>query len=620
MDAELTQIHEFITSIPPFDKLPAEAVSKLTENIHIGYIRKGCQLPPENVDEARLYLVRKGALSYLDQQNELLGKFGEGDICTVFCLPENKVNISVKTDEDTLLYSIQWQKINELLFNFPEALAYFNTSAAQRLQHKVSEINHDAVVNASLMNTSISDFYRSPAVTIKASASIKETAIKMNEYGLSSLLITENSENSGNSEMVGIVTDKDIRQRCVAQGLAYDARVTEIMSRQLISIESTNNAFDALVLMTTKQIHHLPVTRDGQLTGMITVTDLINQEGQNAVHIAGAIHKANTIKALVEISRLVPKLQMFMVKIGTTADHVGKSISAITAAFTVRLIEMAEKISGPAPVPYAWVAAGSQARREQYCNSDQDNALIISDALKPEDDYWFHDLATFVCDGLAACGYVYCPGNVMASNAKWRQSKKVWGSYFEKWVNKPDPGALLHCSIFFDLSTVYGEQSLLTDLRRTMLEKTRGNTLFLAHLSKSALNLRPPLGFFRDFVLEKNGENKNTLDLKHYGIAPIVDLARIYALSEGVSAVNTVERLRQVAGTPSLTQASADNLIDAIEFMGMLRIEHQVKQMQQGNPADNFLSPKQLSKLEREHLKDAFKVVKYLQDVRQVAY
>ncbi|WDD99630.1 putative nucleotidyltransferase substrate binding domain-containing protein [Thalassomonas actiniarum] len=614
MNAELTEIRDFIKASPPFDKLPDEAAGKLTENIHIGYLRKDSSLPPKNITEPRLYIVRKGALSYLDEEHELLGKFGEGDICTVFCLPDDKIKIAVKTDEDTLLYSINWQLVFDLLQPFPEVLAYFNTSAAERLQHQVSKIHEQAVVNATLMNTSIGDFYRAPAVTITAGASIRDAAIKMNEVNLSSLLVTEKGE------MAGIVTDKDIRQRCVAQGLSFELPVSDIMTRKLISIEADNNAFDALVLMTTRQIHHLPVTRDGQLAGMITVTDLIRQEGQNAVHITGAIHKAGTIKELVEISKLVPKLQRHMVKTGTTAAHVGKSISAITAAFTVRLIEMAEKISGPAPVPYVWVAAGSQARREQCCHSDQDNALIISDQAKPEHDYWFHDLATFVNDGLAACGYAYCPGNVMASNPKWRQSQQVWGQYFENWVNKPDPKALMHCSIFFDLAPVYGEMSLLTDLRHTMLEQTRGNTLFLAHLTKNALNLRPPLGFFRDFVLEKNGDNKNTLDLKHKGIAPIVDLARIYALAEGVSAVNTVERLRQVGGSASLTLASAKNLIDAVEFMGMLRIEHQVKQLQQGKVADNFLPPKQISRLEREHLKDAFKVVKSLQDVRQSVY
>ena len=153
-----------------------------------------------------------------------------------------------------------------------------------------------------------------------------------------------------------------------------------------------------------------------------------------------------------------------------------------------------------------------------------------------------------------------------------------------------------------------------------MLKTTQHSTLFIAHLSRNALNLRPPLGFFRDFVLIQDGENKATLDLKHNGIAPIVDLARIYALSEGISSVNTIERLQQAAGTPSLTKSSAANLIDAYEFLSMLRMMHQANKLQQGQQPNNYLSPKEISKLEREHLKDAFKVIKTMQDSRQSTY
>jgi CBS domain-containing protein len=153
-----------------------------------------------------------------------------------------------------------------------------------------------------------------------------------------------------------------------------------------------------------------------------------------------------------------------------------------------------------------------------------------------------------------------------------------------------------------------------------MLATTKNNTLFLAHLSKNALQLKPPLGFFRDFVLTQNGNNEASLDLKHNGIAPIVDLARIYALAEGISAVNTIERIKQVAGSSSLTKSSAANLIDAFEFLGLLRSSHQAKQLQAGIQPDNYLHPKEISRLEREHLKDAFKVIKTLQKARQVVY
>ncbi|MGB1239768.1 MAG: putative nucleotidyltransferase substrate binding domain-containing protein, partial [Pseudomonadales bacterium] len=260
--------------------------------------------------------------------------------------------------------------------------------------------------------------------------------------------------------------------------------------------------------------------------------------------------------------------------------------------------------------------AGSQARQEQLAHSDQDNAIIICDSMKPYDDAWFENLAHFVCDGLAACGYIYCPGNIMATNSQWRQPQRVWRRYFTDWVQRPTPQALLNSSVFFDLSTVYGDETLLQDIRCELLEMTKANTLLESHLSRNALQMRPPLGFFRDFVLVSQGEHKDSLDLKHSGIAPIVELARIYALALGIDAVNTVARLEAAAASSMLTRASADSLIDAFEFLCNLRLQHQSRQMAQGEAPNNFLLPKQISKLEREHLKDAFKVIKTLQDVR----
>ena len=436
----------------------------------------------------------------------------------------------------------------------------------------------------------------------------------MTEQGYSCLVVLDNKR------CIGIVTDKDIRRRCVAEGLPITASISEIMTDNMSTIDIKNNAYDALMTMTSKHIHHLPVTKQGEVVGMVTVTDLMNNEGHNAVNFSSIIHKAKSLTELVEISALLPKLQIRLAKLGASADHVGKSISAITMAFTKRLIDMAEEKYGQAPVPYAWLAAGSQARQEQLAHSDQDNGIIICDSMKPYDDAWFESLAHFVCDGLADCGFIYCPGDIMATNPKWRQPAKVWQKYFNGWVDTPSPKALLNSSVFFDLETICGDASLLETVRENLLRKTKNNSLFIAHLSKNALGLRPPLGFFRDFVLKQNGKHKATLDLKHNGIAPIVDLARIYALSQGISAVNTIERIKQAAGSAAITKSSAENLLDAYEFLGILRVKHQARKLVQGFEADNYLSPKELSKLEREHLKDAFKVIKTLQDSRQASF
>ncbi|KGJ94662.1 putative nucleotidyltransferase substrate binding domain-containing protein [Colwellia psychrerythraea] len=624
MDTELSEISTFIHSIPPFDSLPKQVLAQLVRELNINYVRKGDELPPKGITEPRLYILRKGALSCLSVDGELVNRLGEGDLCDAFYHSDSQLlsnnstavenQLNVHSDEDCLVYSVESSVLHEIGERFPSISDYFSQNSAQRLKTKMSQVNEEAILSSTLMNTSVSNFYQSPVASIGVEQTIQQAAVQMTEQGYSCLVVVENNN------PVGIVTDKDIRRRCVAEGLSTSEVISKIMTRDMCTIDVKSNAYDALMMMTAKHIHHLPVTKYDNLVGMVTVTDLINNEGHNAINLSGIINKANTINELKEISQLLPKLQIRLAKLGSSADHVGKSVSAITMAFTKRLIEMAEYKFGQAPVPYAWLAAGSQARQEQLAHSDQDNAIIICDSMKRYDDAWFESLATFVCDGLAECGFIYCPGDIMATNPKWRQPQKIWHSYFTDWVETPSPKALLNSSVFFDLETIYGDVSLLNNVRKQLLKKTQNSTLFIAHLSKNALNLRPPLGFFRDFVLKQNGKHKATLDLKHNGIAPVVDLARIYALAEGISAVNTIERIQQAAGTPSLTKSSAENLIDAYEFLGMLRVEHQAKELMRGESADNFLSPKEISKLEREHLKDAFKVIKSLQDARQSSY
>jgi CBS domain-containing protein len=610
MNAELREIEDFIQTIPPFEQLKQTSRQALAKQMRISYYRSGTALPGKQDDLAMIYLVRKGVLAYYNLAGELLGKFSEGDVCSLFCRESNDVELLV--EEDSLVYAISCAALQATLSDYPNALAFLIQTPEQRLEQKMDRLNDADLVASSLSHASVADYYNTPAITISAQATIQQAALLMTERGVSCLVIT------AVNQPIGIVTDKDIRRRCVADGLSSQLMVSEIMTANMATIDINNCSYDALVLMISRHIHHLPVTRQGQLVGMITATDLMNQEGRNAVNLSSAIHKANTVEELVELSHMLPTLQLSMAKLGGSADHVGRSISALTMAFTIRLLELAEQKLGPAPVAYAWLSAGSQARREQLVHSDQDNALIIADQALPEHDAWFESLAHFVCDGLAACGYTYCPGNVMATNKQWRQKQAVWQGYFDRWITQPEPQALLNSCVFFDLNTVHGDPQLLQQVRANMLRQTQQNTLFLAHLSRNALLHKPPLGFFRDFVLVQDGNKKKGLDLKHNGLLPIVNLARIYALAEGIAEVNTTERLKQAAGTASLSKAAAANLIHAFEFLGMLRLEHQAKQLSCQQVPDSYLLPKDISKLEREHLKDAFKVIKELQNYRQM--
>jgi CBS domain-containing protein len=285
----------------------------------------------------------------------------------------------------------------------------------------------------------------------------------------------------------------------------------------------------------------------------------------------------------------------------------------ITDTITRQLLQIAETELGTPPCDYAWVALGSQGRFEQSAKSDQDNALVLANTFKPGDDDYFAAMAKIVNDGLDKCGYVYCPGDVMASNPKWRQPLKVWKKYFRRWITVPEKKALMHANIFFDLRIVKGRNELVDELKNSIRDDARKNELFLALMAKNAMTFQPPLGFFRQFVLERSGEHKHTLDLKLQGIMPIVEIARIRSLAAGELRINTRNRLRAAAVAGEISEADSASLIDALDFIEKLRIEHQARQYQSGQKPDNHLAPRELSPLVRQNLKSAFSQVRVSQ-------
>lgn len=609
MDVELLEIQEFLASHPPFDQLPAATLERLPKRLSVRYLRRGSVFPPADADQPYLYIVRRGALEVRNGQGDLIAKLAEGDLFHAACRSQEELSLMQgSTAEDTLFYLLPCADLETLREGNAEFAEHFDQSVAQRLRRAL-----DAVVNApsagsGLMTLRVGNLINRPLVTAAPETSIRAAAQIMSEHKVSSLLIMVEDQ------LVGLITDRDLRSRCVAAGLPTDRPVREIMTERLKTVTADTVGFEALLTMTKLNVHHLPVMAGERVVGILSTTDLTRFQSANSVYLVGDVNKAKDLDALAEISAKVGELQVHLINGGATADQVGQAISAITDAITLRLLAIAEAELGPPPVPYAWMVGGSQARREQSSHSDQDNALLIADHMKPEDDAYFAALANRVNDGLNACGYVYCPGDVMARNPKWRQTLRIWKKYFNTWIQRPEPMALMLSSVFFDLRPVHDPEGLFEEIHDQVLNLSKANRIFIAYMAANAVKNRPPLGFFRNFVLIQGGEHDHTFNIKHRGIVPIIDLARVYALSSGITETNTLERLRTAAGINALSQEGAANLIDAAEFIGTLRMHHQAGQLRRGEQADNFLSPDEISSLERGHLKDAFILINTMQD------
>ena len=628
MQVEFIEIRDHLSRFPPFDGLDEEVLNEIAPQVEISYVRAHTDILLFGEDSHHLYYVRSGAVEIYRRNGDLYNRLTEGDIFGQFgLLRDKKVRFPARAIEDSLLYLIPGWLFKRLCDEHDSFADFVEAEGQSRLKTAV-----DTQAKASeLMKIKVRKLVSRTPVTAPLTATIREAAAIMTEESVSSLVIIDPSTSAHVTDsatgpapqqiMVGIITDRDFRTRVVAEGLAPDTPVSEVMTEHPITMQADDSVFEAMLSMLRNNIHHLPVVHRRRPIGVINLSDIIKYESQSSLYLVNNIFNKQSIK---DLTKLLPDVRATFVRMTTedaSAQMIGSAMSSIGRNFTQRLLELAEEQLGPPPVPYCFMALGSMARDEQLIVSDQDNALILDDSFVPEKhDAYFLELATLVSDGLAACGYTYCKGGIMATNPKWRQPLSVWKTYFSNWIERPNPETLLNSSIFFDLDSVYGEAEMVETLRELVAEKASRNEPFLAAMARNALNRTPPLGFFRTFVMEKDGEQKNVINLKRRGTAPLTDLIRVHALACGSKAQNSFERLDAIARTKLMPPEALTRLRYALEFLSIVRIRHQAMDIEEAREPDNNVEPEMVTTAERHNLKEAFQILSNAQKFLRFRY
>jgi len=610
VEVELFEIRNNLARFRPFRELPPDVLDNLVGHIDVSYFRAGSDILRLGQPNDFLYFIRSGAVEVTRSSGKLYNRFGEGNCFGQFALLRNRnVRYPVKAIEDTLIYLIPAAQFQQLFAAFDSFADFMEEDHGSRLRGAVSKIRADS--GHPLLAAPVSKLMRRKIVTAPPSVSVQEAAAIMTSKRVSSLLILKDSTApEGRPGVAGLITDRDLRARALAEGLAPSTPVSRIMSTDVICCNSDDHAFEAMLTMMRHNLHHLPVLEKSKPVSVITAADIVQYESHCSIYLVSEIFKQRDVGGLRAITEKARVMFGHMVNEDANSHMIGSAVSLIGISISQRLLQLGEARYGAPPVPYCYLALGSMARHEQLMGSDQDNAFVIDDGFIFErHDAYFSDLAAFVSDGLAACGYAYCDGGIMGTNPRWRQPLRKWRQMFSDWIDKPDAEALLHCSIFFDLEGIYGQLELAGALQQLTQKMAPESNRFLAHIARNALLRSPPLGFFRKFVLEPDGGHGKTFDLKERGTAPISDLVRVHALACGSPALNTLERLADVNATRLLPEGVGGDLIDALEFISMVRIRHQARQVENDLPADNSVVPARLSRFERQHLRNAFQVV-----------
>ncbi|PID42640.1 MAG: cyclic nucleotide-binding protein [Proteobacteria bacterium] len=614
MQTELLDIRTFLSDVAPFRELPDAELEAVVQDIEITYFKAGTRVIEYGQEIHDLFIVRSGSVEVFRRTGELYNRLEKGEIFgQIGLLMNNLVKFPVHTLEDTLLYCVPEKRFKSLMREYDFFSDFMEVEDVSRLRQAVSS----AEESSKMTSVRLDKLHLRPPLVVSGTISISEAAAEMAEHQVSALLVNQGDD----EEEFRIVTQADLCTKALATGLSPDLPIDQILSDSVVSLDHKAYIYDAVLMMLRHQSHHIPVVAKGRAIAMVEMTDLLQFESQNSLLLVNSIFQQTTVEELAELSGQVKTCFVRLVHEDANSHMIGSAMSVIGCSFKQRLLELAEQQLGPAPVPYCFLALGSMARDEQLIITDQDNALILDERYREEihGDY-FRELSGFVCDGLNLCGYPYCQGLVMATNPKWRLTRSQWRQTFSDWIENPDPQALLNCSIFFDLHGVAGKTRWAEELNSFVVQKAKNNKRFLACLARNALKRTPPLGFFKTFVMEKDGKHNNSVNLKRRGTAPLADLIRVHALASGSRSRNSFERLDDVIENRILPDGKGPDIRDAMELISMVRIRHQAKDIEDGITPDNNIEPEHLSSFERRHLKDAFQVLSQAQNFLKYRY
>ena len=431
----------------------------------------------------------------------------------------------------------------------------------------------------------------------------------MHEQGIGSMIVAD-----GNAVPLGIFTIQDVLSRVALVGGALDAPISTVMTTGVFALDPEAGAYEATLAMAARGIHHVVVVEDGKLLGVVSERDLLVPAESSPRVVSDGIRRARDGEQLQRSAGEIRRLAQRMLQAGTGAAQVTRTLSTLNDVLSRRVIELEFEAAAPVGARWCWISMGSEGRFEQTFSSDQDNGIVFAagegeaDAIRG----LLLPVAERINRRLDECGFELCRGKIMASSPECCLSVAEWKARFASWIDRTEPAALLNVTIFFDFRALAGEAELARELRAWLAGVVVDDRRFLVQLTRNALDNQPPLGLVRDFVFAPGADHK--LDLKVNGVTPFVDAGRIFALATGLTDTNTLQRLRGAGERLGIEAAEIAAWEDAYQFIQVLRLREQDRQLVEGRPPGNLVDPDHLNDLDRRILKESMRQARKLQD------
>ncbi len=603
------EIVEFLRAYPPFDALPASDVERAAAATEVEFHRAGTVIFSQGTASNEfLRVIRAGAVEIV-LDGRVLDLLGVGEMFGhASMLSGLPTGFSARAAEDTLTYRIPVDAASVLLGQ--RASLRYLTRSLLADRYKIGS-GRAAPSDRDQLTQPVGELVRERLVLCQPSTSIREAAREMTARGTTAVVVDLGSS-------LGIMTDRDLRSRVLAAGRSPDTPVSEAMTSPAETVAADRPAGEVLLDMLDRGFRHFPVcSTTGEVLGVISESDLVAVQTRSSFSLRRAVSRASDV---TELAQAAAGLRPTVVNLH--AGHMAPldieaAYSIVSDAVTRRAIEFSVEELGEPPTPFAWLALGSQARREAVPSSDLDSAIVFvaedtdpryRDVIRP----YFETLAERATLIMQACGFHPDTHRASASDPLFVRSLDSWQRAGRSWLEDPTlDKALVLVSVLVDSRLVFAVET--SESPADTFRQASEYPALLRQLARFSLSHRPPTGFLGGLVVEDSGEHRGQLDLKTGGALPIVDLARWAGMAAGVTSASTAERLRAAGHAGILSQADADTLLESFELVSGLRLEHQVAQLVAGVEPDDFVDPSELSALTRSYLKEAFRAVAAVQ-------
>ncbi|SHH04960.1 CBS domain-containing protein [Flavobacterium fluvii] len=623
------RVADFLKSYPPFSFLKQRDLESISEQISIIYKEKDSVVFAENEEpHDSFYVVHKGAIALKTSlQNDILDMCDEGDIFGLRPLIANEnYQMESRAYEESILYAIPivvfkpYALENRDVGNFLIESFASNTLQPYSKSHRGKLYGEDSLdTDAKLLDLHPVK-YSKKLVSCSATTTATDIAQIMIKKNVGAILVVEED-----TFPIGIITDKDLRNKIVTGIHPITATAAEIMTSPVITYPKKMTITQAQIAMMKSDVSHLCITKDGTVNskavGMLSKHDVMVSLGNNPAVLIKAIKRAKKAKHLKPIRARIMQLLQGYIDQNIPTMLTSKIITELNDACIKQVIAISlDKMETPPPVKFAWLAMGSQGRSEQLLQTDQDNALIYEDVpeeLEEKTKKYFLELATHVNKGLFDIGYEYCPAEMMASNPKWCLSLGQWKEMIYRWITNTGKTEVLLSFIFFDYSLSFGDSELTNNLSDFIFENIKANPVFYVHLVSGALQSPSPTGFFRQFLLEQDGVNKDFFNIKNRALMPLADAARVLILYHAVKSIsNTVERFEKLAEL----EPENSELFTACAQAYKVLLKFRTRQGLAHNDSGQYIALESLSKSEKIQLKSTFKTIKELQEIISIRF